>query len=122
VCEGAEDTINCAVDCGGGCTTNADCDSGKICCDSVCVVPVCSVHGDCDDGETCTMDTCYDADTCSASCDNVWPACGPADGCCGPTCDSSDPDCDTCVPDGGYCTSNADCCSGSCHPAKNYCR
>ena len=145
-CEGAEDINNCAIDC--GCTVPADCDdsnectiddcvggvcentpvaddtpcSGGICCDGVCDAAVCSVDGDCGDGEACTTDICYGADTCSAYCDNVWPACGPADGCCGPTCDSSDPDCDACVPDGGYCTSHEDCCSLSCHPSKNYCR
>ncbi len=149
ICEGAEDDINCAIDCATGCTSAADCDdanecttdacvsgvcentavaddtacSGGICCGGSCTAAVCYVDGDCGDGEACTTDTCLNAGTCSAACDNTWPACGLSDSCCGPTCDSSnDPDCDTCVPAGGYCDTNADCCSLSCHPAKNYCR
>jgi V8-like Glu-specific endopeptidase len=146
-CEGAEDINNCPVDC--GCTVPADCDdsnectvddcvggvcentpvaddtpcSGGICCGGTCEAAVCSGGGDCDDAEACTTDICYNGDTCSAYCDNVWPACGLSDGCCGPTCEyPDDPDCEACVPDGGYCTSNEECCSLSCHPAKNYCR
>ena len=146
VCEGAENVVNCAVDC--GCTSPADCDdsnectiddcvdgacentpvaddtpcTGGICCGGSCDPVVCSSAADCDDSEACTIDTCYNGDTCAAYCDNVWPACGIADGCCGPACTpANDPDCD-CVPDGGYCTTNEECCSGSCHPSKNYCR
>ena len=147
VCEGTENVVNCAVDC--GCTVPADCDdsnectiddcvggvcentpvaddtpcTGGICCGGTCDDAVCSSGADCNDSEACTTDTCYNAETCDAYCDNTWPACGISDGCCGPACDSgNDPDCEECVPDGGYCTTNEDCCSLSCHPAKNYCR
>ena len=146
-CEGAEDINNCAIDC--GCTGPEDCDdsnecttddcvggvcentpvaddtpcSGGICCDGVCDAAVCSSAADCNDSEACTTDTCYDADTCSAYCENVWPACGIADGCCGPTCDSgNDPDCEECLPKGAPCTTNEECCSLQCHPVKHTCK
>jgi len=132
---------------GGGCTTDDDCDDNDACNGlETCVDTVCQsgTPVDCDDGDACTADSCApatgacsndpiscdDADACTVdSCDpatgciNDWAACGLADGCCGPDCDSTnDPDCEECVPSGGYCTSSAECCSGSCHPAKNYCR
>ena len=138
VCEGAETVVNCAVDC--GCTGPQDCDdanectddlcvdgacqnppvpdetpcSGGICCDGVCDAPVCSISADCDDSESCTVDTCYNGDTCAARCENVWPACGPSDGCCGPSCSpATDPDC-ACLPSGASCTENSECCSLKC--------
>ena len=138
-CEGAEDEINCAVDC--GCTTPADCDdfdectvddcvagvcqntpvaddtpcAGGLCCGGACTAPACSGDAECNDAEACTTDSCVNADTCSAFCDNTWPACGPADGCCGPGCDASDPDCDTCLVKGEPCTLDSECCSNWCH-------
>ena len=139
VCEGEEDEINCAVDC--GCTTPADCDdllectlddcvggvcentpvaddtpcTGGLCCGGICTAPACSSDAECDDSESCTTDTCVDAGMCAAFCDNVWPTCGPADGCCGPGCDASDPDCDTCLVKGEACTDDSECCSNWCH-------
>ncbi|HUU84317.1 MAG TPA: C25 family cysteine peptidase [Phycisphaerae bacterium] len=144
VCEGAEDVLNCAVDC--GCTGPEDCDDGNqcttdacvdgvcqyapvaddtpctggICCDGICDAPVCSVSADCNDGQACTADTCYDGDTCAAYCDSEWPACGLADGCCGPSCaPETDPDC-ACVPKGDPCTLDSECCSNRCH--RGYCK
>jgi hypothetical protein len=141
-CEGAEDTNNCAIDCGGGgCSVPADCDdgnectvddcvggscsntavaddtacSGGVCCGGSCTAPVCYVDGDCGDGDSCTIDTCNSGGTCSASCSYADPPCQDGDGCCPPGCDdTNDNDCDSCVPVGGSCTSDADCCTNKC--------
>jgi len=95
--------------CGGGCTTNGDCASGEICCDSACVVAACNDNADCDDGDSCTTDACNGAGLCDAACSNEAPACGLADGCCGPGCDSgNDPDCPPAGGCGdGVCAGNA---------------
>ncbi len=99
-----------------GCSSNADCASGELCCGSVCTAPVCSVNSDCNDGNACTIDTCNSGGTCSASCSNTSVSCGPSDGCCPSGCSSSnDPDCGTsCGGNRAPCSSNADCCSGNC--------
>ena len=73
-----------------------------------------SINADCNDSEPCTTDTCYNGDTYAAYCDNVWPACGPSDGCCGPACTpATDPDC-PCLSPGAPCTENTECCSLKC--------
>jgi len=126
VCENIEDESNCAVDCASGCSLPTDCDDVNdctaddcvggaceytplvddtscgagtgVCCAANCYTNVCFVDADCDDSNTCTTDTCNNPGTCSAACDNSYPACGLVDGCCQPGCNSSnDPDC-ACVP------------------------
>jgi hypothetical protein len=143
LCEGSEDAANCGIDC--GCSSAAECDdfeqctvdecvsgicqntpvaddtscSGGVCCGGLCTVPACSSALDCDDGEACTSDMCLNADTCAASCENTWPACGLADDCCGPACTSdTDPDCVSCLPKGVPCSTNDECCSGLCRGGK----
>ncbi|UCE59916.1 MAG: hypothetical protein JSU63_21030 [Phycisphaerales bacterium] len=95
VCEGAENDVNCSVDC--GCILPSDCDdanecttddcvcgacqntpvadqtlcAGGICCGGSCAPAACSVDGDCEDGDECTTDTCNDGGTCAAYCDNI---------------------------------------------------
>lgn len=106
---------------GGGCSSDADCDEGLICCGQCVVPPACN----CDDGEECTTDTCVGYGTCNVSCQNIWPDCGDADLCCGPSCDSSnDPDCPSCLPLGADCTGGAECCTGKCKgkPGATICR
>ena len=74
---------------------------GTVCCSGTCTNPACLADLDCDDGEECTTDTCTNVGTCSAFCENTWPACDPdaADTCCGPTCHSGN-DFDCHCPDG----------------------
>ena len=89
--------------------------TGGVCCGATCSAPVCSSNPECDDSEPCTTDTCMDAGTCTAYCDNTWAACGLADGCCGPDCTpATDPDCTNCG--NGTCEPGEDCnnCPGDC--------
>ncbi|UCC31675.1 MAG: hypothetical protein JSU86_05225, partial [Phycisphaerales bacterium] len=98
--------------------------TGGVCCGGTCTVPVCSVNADCDDAEACTTDTCLSGGTCSAYCENTWPACDltTPDGCCGPGCTASnDADCE-CLPKKAPCTSDSECCSGVCHPRQLWCK
>ncbi len=54
-----------------------------------------------DDGDPCTADSCDPG----SGCENIFPACGPADGCCGPGCDSgNDDDCPSCGAKNDSCT------------------
>lgn len=100
---------------GPGCTTNADCTGGQICCSGTCGAATCSSAANCNDNIACTTDTCNNPDTCTASCSNIWPACGLNDGCCGPGCTfPSDPNCPSCQAVGTACTSNSQCCSNKC--------
>ena len=106
----------CAQICGllgSGCTTNADCTGGQICCGGACRAATCSSGANCNDGIACTTDTCNNPGTCTASCSSTWPSCGINDGCCGPTCTSgTDPNC--CRPKNTACTANSQCCSNKC--------
>lgn len=133
-CEGSETISNCAVDCT-ECTVPADCDDADPCTIDDCIAGACSNDPiNCDDSDACTTDSCSggvcfndpvncdDSEVCTADscdpgsgCQNVWPACGAADGCCDPgACTfSNDPDC----PCGGHnapCTQDGDCCSNNC--------
>ena len=104
-CTGDEDATNCALDCeGGSFCGDGTCDAGE---DS------CSCPSDC--GAAPVSETGLCTDGLDNDCDGAF--------------DCSDSDCDTdpacsvsCAVAGDPCTSGADCCSGSCHPAKNYCR
>jgi len=88
VCEGAEDTNGCLLDCA-----------------------ECAVDADCDDGNTCTTDSC-DA---QLGCINEDPACGDNDGCCPAGCDNgNDNDCFACGERNDPCNSDSDCCSNQC--------
>ncbi len=143
-CSGVCAPLTCAasIDCDDGneCTTDscmnagtcsAYCDNtdvadntsctGGICCYGTCGAAACSVSGDCDDSNECTTDTCLNAGTCSASCDNTNVAdntvCSSGvccSGTCGAAACSADADCD----DSNECTtdtcSNAGTCSASC--------
>ncbi|MCH7925466.1 MAG: hypothetical protein IIC51_08030 [Planctomycetes bacterium] len=121
--------------CGGGCTSDPECDDGDPCngsetCDlgsGTCQpgTPIncddsdaCTDDGcdsgtgncthtptNCDDGDACTVDTCDSVTGCA----NTFPACGAADGCCGPACTpANDPDCDACGD--GVCEGNGEDC------------
>lgn len=61
--------------------------AGGVCCGGSCTTIICSSDVDCDDTIACTTDTCSNPGTCSANCQNTWPACDPdtPDGCCGST-------------------------------------
>jgi len=136
VCQGVEDTANCAKDCAIPCAADADCDDGDPCTIDACTGGVCvNTPIDCYDADACTFDHCvagvceYDAvlcddgDPCSVdSCDpaigcrNEFPACGVSDGCCAPDCTpSTDADC-PCGGKNASCSSGNDCCSGGCKP------
>ena len=139
-CEGTENDVNCAIDC--GCTVPADCDDANectvddcvanvcqntpvadgtscnagadLCCGGSCASVACNVNGDCDDGDACSTDTCLNGGTCSATCDNAFPACQNGDGCCPPGCTfTNDDDC-PCGGQNAPCSVNGDCCSGNC--------
>ena len=139
-CEGTENDVNCAIDC--GCSVPADCDDANectvddcvanacqntpvadgtscnagadLCCGGSCTTIACNVNGDCDDGDACSTDTCLNGGTCSATCDNAFPACQNGDGCCPPGCAfSNDDDC-PCGGQNAPCSDNSDCCSGNC--------
>ncbi len=98
---------------GTGCTSNADCSGGQICCSNSCVTPTCTSSANCSDGNSCTSDVCNNAGTCTASCSNPPVACGPSDGCCPAGCSyPTDPNC--CRPVGTSCTQNNQCCSNKC--------
>jgi minor extracellular protease Epr len=69
------------------------CDDGLFCTNpDTCTAGVCGGPArSCDDGKACTTDSCNEN---TDKCDNIWSACGIADGCCGPTCNNlNDPDC-----------------------------
>jgi len=71
------------------------CNDGLFCTNpDTCTAGVCGGPArSCDDGKACTSDSCNEN---TDKCDNIWPACGIADGCCGPTCNSvNDQDCAT---------------------------
>jgi hypothetical protein len=104
-CEGDEDGSNCSIDCG----------DPPYCGDTVC-------------NSSSGEDTCSCPEDCGAPPTSEVGLCtnGADDDCDGPV-DCADVDCDgdaacDCGLPGDPCTSGADCCSGSCHPAKNYCR
>ncbi|MFC1703318.1 PQQ-binding-like beta-propeller repeat protein [Candidatus Omnitrophota bacterium] len=85
ICSFGEDVYNCQIDC--GCVSDADCG----------------------DGQSCTMDFCN-----NGICENIWPACGFADGCCASDCTpATDPDCQDC----SACFKGV--CDGECHPRKD---
>jgi hypothetical protein len=138
-CEGAEDSVNCGVDCGAGCSVPGDCNDSDPCTIDDCVGTVCVNDPiDCDDGNACTADSCSggecfndpidcdDGDACTTdSCDpgggcvNTFPACdSSSDGCCGPACNpGNDPDCPSCGAKNDSCTVDEDCCSLNCRPS-----
>jgi hypothetical protein len=71
------------------------CNDGLFCTNpDTCTAGVCGGPArSCDDGKACTTDSCNEN---TDKCNNIWPACGIADGCCGPTCNSgNDQDCAT---------------------------
>ncbi|MEE4271574.1 MAG: trypsin-like peptidase domain-containing protein, partial [Thermoanaerobaculales bacterium] len=106
-CEGDEDAFNCSIDCtGGSYCGDGTCDPGE---------DVCSCSDDCGLPPASEVPNTTCADGVDNDCDGVFD-CNDAD--CG-----TDPTCNvTCGAAGDACTTGADCCSGSCHPAKNYCR
>jgi hypothetical protein len=128
VCDGNEDSGNCAVDCGIIPLLNQYCCGDGVCegvedlnnCFFDCYVyvpPECSSDSDCaDDGESCTTEVCLNPGTPQASCTSNWPSCGINDGCCGSSCGSEDPDCAT-PPDCSTCHKGV--CDGSCNPRKD---
>jgi len=73
---------------GTSCNDGLFCTNPDTCTTGVCGGPARS----CDDGKACTSDSCNEN---TDKCDNIWPACGIADGCCGPTCNNLDSDCAT---------------------------
>ena len=100
VCEGGENSINCAIDCGSGPECgDGNCDLGEDCsnCPADCAVPEnCSdgLDNDCDE-----LIDCSDLEDCSGV-----PACS-----------------EDCKPKGQECTFNSECCSGRCHAKKGTC-
>ncbi len=93
------------------CSSDADCFSGEICCDSKCIIPSCSYDTDCDDNNACTTDSCNYAGTCDAYCiyEDVT-ACQNDDGCCPAGCDyTDDNDCASTVCGNGICELGEDC-------------
>jgi endonuclease I len=133
-CEGAETIPNCAIDCA-ECVDPGDCNDADPCTINDCIASACSYTPmDCNDSDACTDDSCSggvcfndpiscdDSESCttdscdsSTGCENVWPACGAADGCCDPgNCNfSNDPDC-ACGGQNAPCTQDGDCCSNNC--------
>ncbi len=95
-CEGAEDSNNCAVDCGDP--------------------PFCG-DGTCDPGET----SCSCASDCGAPPASEAGLCSDGiDNDCDGLTDGADPDCQTCLPVGSSCTADSQCCSVKCRgPAGN---
>ncbi len=114
ICEGAEDDINCAIDCA-ACTTDADCDDLDPCTTDVCSSGSCSnTPINCDDGDACTADSC---DSATGTCVNDPIICDDGDLC---TTDS----CDTvtgCVYTAIDCNDGDPCTTDSCDPATGSC-
>lgn len=101
VCEGPENSANCALDCGPGAT----CDDGT-----------------CDPGE----DSCSCAEDCGAPPATETSCTDGIDNDCFGDVDCDDPDCAsdaacTCLPKNATCTSDGECCSGDCK-ANGRCR
>jgi len=103
VCEGAEDSFNCEIDCGPPpICGDGDCNPGedKCICSEDCGTPPSTELGHCTDG--------FDND-----CDGLI--------------DCDDSDCSSneaclCLPKGESCSSGDECCSGLCHPVKGVCK
>jgi hypothetical protein len=113
ICEGAEDSANCAVDCT-LCSVNADCADGDSCTTDVCSDGLCvNTSISCDDSDACTADNCT-AGVCSS--DPI--DCNDLDDCTVDSCDTvggcvNDPiNCD----DGNACTTDS-CSGGACSSA-----
>ncbi|MEM0372831.1 MAG: YCF48-related protein, partial [archaeon] len=74
----------------------ASCSSG-LCCGGTCNTTVCSDDAGCNDGNACTVDSCLNANTCSAECSHVAiTSCVSGDSCCPRGCtleSSGDTDC-----------------------------
>ncbi len=126
-----------ATACGGGCTSDLECDDGNVCsgvetCDLGTGICRFGTVLDCDDGDACTADSCDPVEGCTndaISCDDANPcttdSCDPAGGCvydpivpcCGDgvCAGAPDEDCDFCP---GDCisgtTSGAVCGNGLC--------
>ena len=107
ICEGDEDALNCSVDCSGGSYCgDGTCDPGE---------DICSCSDDCGLPPLSEVPNSTCSDGIDNDCDGVFD--------CNDTNCETDPTCNvTCGAAGDACTTGADCCSGSCHPAKKYCR
>jgi hypothetical protein len=118
ICEGTEDDVNCAVDC--GCTIPADCNDGVICTDDDCVGGACVYtpnDANCpDDGLYCNGTEYCDAVT---DCSSTGDPCLPTE-ICNETTDTCDPG--GCLLTGDPCDPANDLCCTSCHPVKLVCK
>jgi subtilisin family serine protease len=115
-CEGAEDDVNCAIDC--GCTVPADCDDGVGCTDDDCIGGACIYTPNdayCpDDGLFCNGTEYCDAFT---DCSSTGAPCLPTE-----TCNEALDVCEGCLPKGEPCDPADDLCCVSCHPVKLVCK
>jgi len=96
-CEGAEDSINCEIDCG--------------------PPPACG-DGTCDPGE----DPCSCQDDCGPPSPYETNCSDGIDNDCDGLIDGDDPDCPDCGPKGDPCSDDSDCCSKQCNKGRGTCK